>query len=473
MHVGVDIGTGSLKAAHESRDGDHEIVIHRKAYPHGMKSCSVHGSTIFRGYVEELFSLIAQVSRESGDPIEGIALDGHGPSLLLLDGEGEPVSDILTWQDDRASVLADEIRSSWNGSVKSELGFETKALWLCRNYGHIAHTEGAVILSPKDYVNYMLTGERMTDSASASTVLFYDPRRGSEAMRRIGLPEHILPRVVDPWSSFGSTGTSFSRAAGLRDGIPVYAGGIDAWCEALGAGAVNVGDVGEGTGTSTCRSLCGDGSCGMNSHVVPDRDMDIVTLSYTGGSLSWAYTLLSEKPEHLEESALSEPSSILFLPYLAGERSPIWDPDASGAFIGLRKEMDKEDLLKGVYQGIGFAIRQNMELLLDNKGVENTAVRAVGGANTSDAWLKQKAAITGKVYQKMSILDTAPFGAWLLAAYGAGAGEIEELTKIFNRVEVDFEPPLQANRRIEELFQLYTKTYEMLNPLMHSLSATW
>lgn len=471
MYVGVDIGTGSLKAAYESCDGEHEIVIHKRAYPQSMKSRSAHDSASFRKQVQELFSRIMQVSRENEDAIKGIALDGHGPSVMLLDGSGVPATDIITWQDERAAELAGEIRSAWNGGEKSELGYETKALWLCRNYEKVAHENGATLLSPKDYVNYLLTGERATDSASASTVLFYHPKAGAEAVRRIGLPENILPKVVDPWNMVGMTGTDFSRAVGLRDGIPVYAGGIDAWCEALGAGAVNAGDVVEGTGTSTCISLCRERGHGMSSHVVPNRDMDIATLSYTGGSLLWAYEIFSEDPAHVEESFFSDPPSILFLPYLSGERSPIWDPDASGAFIGLRKEMKKQDVLQGVFQGIGFAIRQNMELLLGTREEESAAVRAVGGANSSDAWLEQKAAITGKVYQKMSILDTAPFGSWTLAAYGAGEGELEELSKRYNSVEAEFHPPSQANRRREELFLLYTEAYDMLSPLMHSLAA--
>ncbi len=462
MYIGVDIGTGSTKIAVGHGDG---IEILKRPYPDDMVSGTVHRARSFMNYLETLFSEIADIAGERREEIRGIAADCHGPSLLLLDGQGNALSDIYTWQDTRAAHLEGEIRSSGAAENKHELGFETKALWLYRKFGGTASTEGLTLLSPKDYLIYLLTGVRVSDRATAKTILFY----GEESPSNFGLPSDILPRVIEPWEAAAQTGTDFSRAAGLPDGIDVFGGGPDAWNEALGAGAARPGELVEGTGTSTCITVCRRRGEGMNYHVVPDLDMDIQTLSSTGRSLLWTTGLLGEKASKLDELDLREPASLLFLPYLAGERSPIWDPKASGAFIGLKSSTSSEEMLRAAVQGVAFAIRQNLEEMEQNHEVEGL-VRAVGGANASEAWLQEKADITGHRYLQMERLDSAPIGSLLLAAYGGGEGDLRDMAQSYNRVAAEYEPRKTKDERMEILYREYTGLYETLKPVMHTLA---
>jgi xylulokinase len=506
MYFGIDIGSGSAKAAWQTAKG---IEMIKRPYPGDMINGTVHRVKAFTEFFQEFLSELARISDKEGDPVKGIAIDTHGPSLALIDINGNPISDIYSWQDTRAAFLNDELHSLGIGTNKKELGYETKALWLYRRYiegvgdeegyniedgrelagskdGSHESVMGSVkLLTPKGLLVYLLTGEMVIDRATAGTVAFFNNWRKPESMRdtgaawntgNTGLPETIFPRIVEPWETVGETGTAFSRLAGLKDGIPVYGGGPDAWCEALGAGAVSPGEIVEGTGTSTCITAVRDRGKGMNYHVVPERDLDIETLSYTGGSLTWAARLLGGKDAILDTVDLSELSPLLFLPYLAGERSPVWDPAASGVFVGLRSAMGREEILRSVMQGVAFAVRQNLESLTLRGGHDlNEAhsiapIRAVGGANRSESWLRQKAAIGGYSYYMMSVSDSAPLGALLLAMYGSGEGELQELALTYNRVIREIHPPPKADDRIESLYRLYTSLYEVLRPVMHEIA---
>ncbi|MFP4268440.1 MAG: hypothetical protein ACLFQW_10630, partial [Spirochaetaceae bacterium] len=147
MYAGIDIGTGSIKIAW---DCGGKITIDKKPYPPDVISGTIHRSYPFIDHMRGIFSHLQKESREAGEPIRGIALDSHGPSLLLMTEGGKSISDIYTWQDNRALPIADEFKSSGIGTGKKELGYETKAAWLYRSYKNRISPKVSKIFSPKD-----------------------------------------------------------------------------------------------------------------------------------------------------------------------------------------------------------------------------------------------------------------------------------------------------------------------------------
>jgi len=264
----------------------------------------------------------------------------------------------------------------------------------------------------------------------------------------------------------GRTSTDFAQECGLANGIPVVVGGIDAYCEALGAGAIENGQVVEGTGTSTCISMCIPQNDKYDLHVVPDKSILMNTLSFTGGSIEWILNVLSKNLDELNKIDLEQPVPIIFLPYLLGERSPIWDEKAQGAFIGLKSDHDYEDILKSVIQGVSFAIKQNIESL--EQYYEIDSIRAVGGGAINENILRNKSIITNKEYLKMKKIDSASIGAAILGIYSIKNNSLKEIISKWIKKEKILRSSVK-NREYKKLYNLYIKLYSDLKSHFHKL----
>jgi xylulokinase len=467
MFVGVDIGTGSAKLAMLLGDGSlaETSVCYSVASPVGVQSSASLEEAcahLMRRTVDEA------VSR--GDPILAISASGHGPSLLVVDGQGRAASDVTTWQDSSRASEAAEIASAYPGFSKTGECFEAKLLAAWRNLSE--GWKGETALYPKDYFLFLLSGERVIDRAAASTLVCFDPKRPEGSCDwdcdSLDFDERFLPRVANSWERIGETGTAFSRGCGLPDGVPVFAGGIDAWCEAIGAGALAPGDVVDGSGTSTSVSRCLEAHEGSLEHALPERAFRIETISSSGGSALWAEAILGLPIERWKgEAADGAPVPILFLPYLIGERSPVWDEDASALFLGLRQGDSTIDLMSAVFQGTALAVAQCIELL----GAPGDApVRAVGGGNRNLPWIRMKASAGGRDYWIMRSCNAAPIGAAMLAAFGLGADDLASLARKYLGVEEVIGPDKRYRGAFERLGESYGRLYDRLAPEMRMLA---
>jgi xylulokinase len=472
MFLGIDIGSSSVKAALFS-DGGFSVVSM------GYEGLKAAESEYPIEIVEKAVAGCCQKLFSSGavkpDDIKGIGLCGHGPSILFIDAGGRAVSPLYTWQNTQAAGEAAALRNEWPGFRKDGSSWEAK---IRRAYNRHPEwfKEGNTCLYPKDYIIYRLCGRRIIDSSAASTLYFFN--RQERRWNPAGFPETVLPEVVDSWGRAGTTSGntaggsagSFGTACGFPGGVPVYAGGIDAYCGMVGAGAVVPGIMVDETGTSTCLSRCYTGGRGRDWHVLPGLSLTMQTLSNTGDSLEWFRQLAGGGGGDI--SSLSgkidphTPAPVIFLPYLNGERSPMWDERASGAWIGLTRKTDMEQLFHAVLQGVGFAVYHNMQIL-EVRGGPCPLVHAVGGG-IDDRWLQMKADITGKTYCKMKYGNGAAPGAALIAAVGAGAlapADIPGLLPVSGRFESDS----RAHKAYAPVFQIYAGMYEKLKDAMHTL----
>ena len=305
------------------------------------------------------------------------------------------------------------------------------------------------------------------DCSTASAIVYYD--RDTLKWNTHGLcPEYVLPEVVPAWEQAGVTGTEFSRGCGLPDGIPVYPGGIDCFCEAVGSGGVQGSVIVDGSGTSTCLTRAVPRTPEASWHVLPDKALQIHMLSSTGASYQWFRThMASEKEADVmlqQQIDPEKPVNLLYLPYLSGERCPIWDEAARGTFVGLDTGTTRPQMLQALLQGVGFAIRQNVEQM----GGEVTALHAVGGGNRSDVWLQIKADICGIPYRKLREQDASALGAALVAAVGSGAYTAAEAADLI-QVEKEFTPRKELRAFYDRLYQSYTEAYPALRSIYHRM----
>lgn len=460
MFIGMDIGSSSVKAV-AMMDGKRYKA--KAEYPAGTGALEQDALAV----AETVAGCFRRLLCENDLPAErvrGIGLCGHGPSIVFVDGAGAAKSTIVTWQDHRAAPQAAKLREILPGFNKDGTSFEAKLIWSWENQRELFEA-GYTPLYPKDYLLGLLCGRVCMDESTASAIVYYD--RANRCWNARGLfPGKNLPEVVAPWACAGVTGTDFSRSCGLPDGVAVYPGGIDCFCEAVGAGGVFPGLVVDGTGTSTCLTRVAARGDGASYHVLPDMDLSVNMISSTGASFKWFCEKIDpDGTEMIRGIDPSKPTKLLFLPYLNGERCPIWDEEAKGLFLGITPETDRMEMLQAVLQGVALAIRHNLE---DMGGA--TAVGAVGGGNRSDTWLQIKADVCGIPFRKLSEQDASAFGSALLAALGSDSVTAKEAEAMVEAEKV-FAPNGSLRQFYDGLYALYKEAYPALKHIMHRMSS--
>ncbi len=458
MYLAIDIGTGSLKAI--LKEG-REQWIEQIPLPLNQQGLLAEQDPSL--WLDALGAVVPRLLGRSGisaSQIRAIALSSHSPSLVPVDERGRALLPCLTWQDRRATLQAERVSRIIQGFSDPSF-FEPKILWIKENEPEI-YQKTKAFLQPKDFVIYHLTGEMIIDRSAA---------RLSQAKKINEVDPAKLPREVNSWDVVAET-TASAKRFGLVAGIPVVAGGIDAYCEALGAGLVNDGQFGEVTGTSTCLSYCLHASKrveGVATHVIPERSLYIMPMSMGGGTLKWFLNTLGGGLDYSDIAGALNQSppgakDLLFLPYLAGERSPIWDERAKGVFFGITSSHIKEDFLRAVLEGTAFAIRHCIESF-SNAGLNPKTVRATGGGSKLAVWNQIKSDVTGLTYQQLDMVDGALLGALLLAALAVEKRPIEDLVEENVRIKESFTPQ-QPPSVYDELYEKYQRLYPATKELM-------
>lgn len=415
--VGIDLGTSAVKACSWS------AATYRTA--RRFVGTDSHGDQdpelLWRAVVECLREVLSGLERAG---VRGVGLSGHGPSLVAVGASGRPLSSVVTWMD----------RRPWAGSTGPS--FEATAGWL---RGRVP--EAACLLQPKDYVALRLTGALCVDTSTASC------GAGEASVSR------IEPKQVEPWEAVGGVTRRAAHATGLPEGAPVAAGGIDAFVEALGAGVIEPGIACDSTGTSTCISALGSQADPWAvQHVAPGLRLRVEPVTYSGGSLAWALSVLAPEAGGIDadwtgllEDAVfrTRPGAggVVFIPHMTGARSEWQGPGAAGAFVGLRPGHSRWQMLRAVLEGTAFSMKE----CIQRRGLEVREFRAVGSGARHDVWLQMKADVLGAPVVRMAIREGALAGAAILAGMAAGVFEsAREGVDAMVRAESWFEPSPQA-----------------------------
>ena len=458
MYLAIDIGTSSLKAA---------LVQGASCWVEQMPLALIQSGVCAeqdpRAWLSGLGRVVPRLLERAGagaSQIRAITVSSHSPSIVPVDAEGEALFPCLTWQDRRALRQAERIRQL-TGEFTDPSFFEPKMLWIKEEEPQV-YAKTKAFLQPKDFIISYLTGELIIDRAAA---LF------SKADCLEEIDRSKLPRTVNNWEVVGQT-TSAAENLGLAAGIQVVAGGIDAYVEALGAGLVEDGQFGDVTGTSTCLSYCLDEARKMPeaaAHVIPQRSLYILPMSSGGGTLAWYLDTLGGGLGFADLDAVVSQSppganGLLFLPYLAGERSPIWDEGAKGVFFGITKSHNKADFLRAVLEGTAMAVRQSIASLSEC-GLTPRQVRATGGGARLCVWNQIKADVTGLAYQQLEMVDGALLGGVLLGALATEKRPIGELVEEHVRIKQIFTPRC-ASTVYDELYEKFKALYQSTKELM-------
>ncbi|MEO8249368.1 MAG: FGGY-family carbohydrate kinase, partial [Burkholderiales bacterium] len=351
-------------------------------------------------------------------------------------------------------------------------------------------------LPPNSFVNAQLTGQVAVDHSSAGNIGgVYDVERrawSDEALRMLGLPRSMMPdRLVESSAVVGPLLPAWAERLGLPVGTPVVAGGVDAAVATLAAGAAQPGNHVAMIGTSMCWGTIRasvDARHGLISmpHVFNGaEDLYVFGGAITAGaSVSWfretfcQAEIAAGREQGVDPHALLERDAVplppgsdglLFLPYLMGERSPVWDAMASGSFVGLGLHHGRPHLYRAVLEGVSFALRHNIEA--GALGVDRLDERlvVVGGASHSDLWMQIIADITGRPVFTIAEEVEASLGAAVLAAYAVGLIDADAVRKGWVRPVQRALPDASAHAVYSSLFEQYVALYPALKSVMHRL----
>ncbi len=450
LYVGLDIGTTSTKGAVVDATG-HLLAVASVPYPVSRPRPGWAEQDPCN-YVDAATRCIRELLASPGidaSRIAGLCGSGQAPTHLFLDARGEPVRPAILWQDTRAgaeaadlarevpaATMADLIGMSWPVDASNPLA---RGRWLA---AHEPETlaRAAHILLPKDFVHYSLTGEMRTDAWSAKGLVHQATMRTIDGIETLGrLPGALVPPAGTPRDVVGRVTKEAARATGLRAGIPVTCGWTDAMAAMLGSGALgHPGLAGDVSGTSEVTGVTIAGAPPRLGPLMAARIVDTGRwiiygpTQASGASLGWVARTIALPSSHMPGEAahaaavaLAEgvdpgAGGVTFLPYLEGERAPIWNPRVRGAFTGLSTATEPGHLVRAVLEGVACSIRHILGLAVENGGTPIREVRVAGGGARIDLWNRIKADVTGLAMRPCETTENGVLGSAILAATGAG-----------------------------------------------------
>ncbi|RCX19980.1 xylulokinase [Anaerobacterium chartisolvens] len=471
--LGLDLGTTGCKSIIFNPEGG----IVSQAY--------IEYSLIYtpEGYIEQDADLWWRLAKEaikeailkSGiapGEITALSVSSQGIAFVPVDESGNTLGNAISWLDTRAGGETCQIRDIFGereifertGKRLNQAYSLPKMMWLKKNRPDI-YKKAWKLLMGLDYLTYKLTGIAVTDHSMASGTMAYSISKGDwdrEILRLCGIDINKLPEVRFLGSTVGPVLPDAAREAGLSEKTTVILGAQDQKCAAVGAG-INEGICTVSLGTATAITS-------MRNKPMLDRHMRIpcftldegrwvleAVLTTSGVGLKWLKnTFFSDKSyREIDEAVESVPPGsgrVFFLPHMEGASSPHWKPTAKGLIYGLGLSTSANEILRSLYEGVAFQIRENIGVL-EEMGQDIRELRVFGGGAKSGVWCRIIADVTGKDVSILCTNEAANLGAAVIAGTGSGIyGGFEDLLSRIKIIEKTYKPGKEAA-------EIYRKAY--------------
>ena len=494
--MGVDIGTSACKVAVFSADG-HVIAAQSEEYPvyYPQPGWAEQNPEDWWDAVCLAVRKLLSHSNIAASEIAGIGVDGQSWSAVAMDDAGNVLTNTPIWMDTRTS----DICSRLNEKIGADRIFElcgnmlqpsyatAKILWYQEAMPEI-YQKIHKVLSSNGFIAYRLTDAITLDISQAYGFHCFDMKKGcwDPAMcEALGIPGHFLPDIVPCHQVIGTITPKAAALTGLIPGIPVVAGGLDAACGTLGAGVIHPGETQEQGGQAGGMSICldeylADPRLILGYHVIPGHWLLQGGTTGGGGAMRWLEKEFADfersisskngKSSLQQLNEIAEPISpgcdgLIFLPYMAGERSPIWDADAKGVFYGLDFNKTKGHFVRAVMEGVAFSLEHNLQVA-EHVGATIRQLNAVGGAANSALWTQIKSDVTGKPIAVPLSDHATTLGAALLAGVGTGMNHsFEQAVAQTVQITRCYHPNPENHRHYLQCFQTYLELSERLRGL--------
>lgn len=436
--IGIDLGTSSTKAVLVERDGRilaQADVTYALSTPKPLWS-EQDPADWWRGVVGSVKALMA---KNPAVKVEGIGIGGQMHGATLLDAEQKVVRPAILWNDGRCQAECDLLHKLVPHIIQATgnralVGFTApKLLWVQRNEPAIWAKVKTVLL-PKDYVRLLLTGEKFCDMSDGAGMLLVDVanrRWHPDLLKACNIDESFLPKLVEGTAVAGKLTAKAAAELGLPVGIPVVGGAGDQAAGAVGAGCTKPGQTTIALGTSgvvftttAAYKPEPDGRLHTFCHAIPNTWHQMGVMLSAAGSLQWYKDTMFPNLSFKDIDALAAKAPIgaeglTFLPYLTGERTPLCDAQARGAFIGLIRLHQSSHLSRAVLEGVSCGLAASVELIR-GAGTTITEATVTGGGAKSAIWMQMLADICNCRIVLRQGADAGPaLGGARLALIGA------------------------------------------------------
>jgi xylulokinase len=429
--------------------------------------------------------------------VVGLITVGHGPSHLPVDADLNPIGRSLIWQDTRAREEAAWIEANTATEQRFEaLGLHlpiapgmgpAKLLWL-RDKQPERYRNTVALIQPKDFITLCLTGTLVTDRYGMKDLVHADTGVFNEWYAdALGLRRDLLPDITTPWSVVGRTTAQQQEATGLPVGIPVACGTIDAFSGLIGSGGHDEGDVCDVSGTSEI--------IGLIRHAPPQPFEGFLCYPLVAGysvvfgvtraagdSIDWYLrkiagaddlgawiTGFEERQSRQDTPADGMP--VMFWPYLDGERSPYWNADLRGMFMGLSPDTEVDTMARAVFDGVAMTVRHNLDLLHERTGTTPTRMWTGGGTSRSMLLNQIKADVTGlEVHVPLEFNSTARGAlAMLLVALGGDSHVLDTARQLTGESRVIY-PRGRWQDYYDAMIPTFKRVGELVGPVYQEMA---
>lgn len=486
--LGVDVGTSSTKGVLVASDG---TILHSVSRAHDVdrpRSGWVEMDADiwwaeFTAIARELLATVADAE------LIGVGVSGMGPCILLVDDHDEPVRPaILYGVDTRSSAQiarmtaelgVEEITRIGGSTLTSQAG-GPKIAWVADEEPD-SWTRARRLFMPASWLARKLTGAYVLDHQSASQVSpLYDieAERWHEPFWQRYAASIEQPTLAWAGDLAGHVTADAASVTGIPVGTPVITGTIDAWTEAVSVGAHEVGDLMLMYGTTMFLVATGEETLRTPSMwttagaFAGTRNL-AGGLSTSGALTAWLKDLTgADYPQLLADAAASGPGAngLLMLPYFAGERTPIQDPDARGVIAGLTLGHSRGDLYRAALEATALGVRHNVETMRA-AGADIRRIVAVGGGTQGQLWLQIVSDVTGLVQEVPRTTIGASYGAAFLAAVATVGDGRTPLITDWNPVGQTIAPNPALRPQYDALFDRYVRLYAGTRDVVHELAA--
>jgi xylulokinase len=483
--LGIDIGTSSSKGVLARPNGE---VVATATRPHALllprPGWAEHDAETI--WWADFVQICRELLAAAGGRIAAVCVSGIGPCLLPADAQGRPLRPALLYGiDTRATREIEELNARYGaetilargGSPLTSQAVGPKLAWLRRHEPQV-WVQTRHMFMASSFIVYRLTGQYVLDHHSASQCdPLYDLRenRWIDAWAAEIAPGLPLPRLLWPAEVAGAVTDHAAGITGLPTGTPVLAGTIDAWAEAVSVGVRDPGDLMLMYGTTMflvemVRAPRPHPALWSTAGVFPGTYSLAAGMATSGALTAWLRTIAGDLPyETLVREAEAVPrgaGGLVVLPYFAGERTPLFDPQARGLICGLTLSHGRGHVYRALLEATGYGVRHILEALRDAGGGGKRLV-AVGGGTRGALWTRIITDITGRAQVLPQQTIGAGYGDALLAAVGLG---LVEPGVEWNPAAGVVEPDPAAQELYDRLYRIYRELYPATRSAAHALA---